>query len=274
MSYHAFEELTWNHRKSSGWVAFNRLKPWLKSTCIDRQKRLYLWRICIHTILTYGLLATNVTVKALHDYQAVVYRMLRIVIGDHPYRTRHTHQQVLHLIQHPTPLSLLQRLAMGTWTRLQMRSDQLASDDFLFRVDWSHIPDIQHLLSCLQDTSSAVPIGPAASPVNVQAAFSCEECSFVTHSLANLRRHCTTQHGRSQYRTSPISFLAMSLNGQPKCNHCHKIFTTWRRFCIHVERDCCQASHQVPSAPLSSPALELTATDRALNLQRALHDDL
>ena len=72
MSYHAFEELTWQHRKKSSWLAFHRLKPWLKTSRLDRNKRLYLWRICIHTIMTYGLMATNITVKILHEYQAVV----------------------------------------------------------------------------------------------------------------------------------------------------------------------------------------------------------
>ena len=222
MSYHAFEELTWQHRKKSSWLAFYRLKPWLKTSRLDRNKRLYPWRICIHTIMTYGLMATNITVKILHEYQAVVYRMLRTAIGDHPYRTHHTHQQVMHLFQHPPPLLLLHHVALNTWNRLQRRSDSLASDDFLFRVDWSHVPELQYLIHSVHAASGEAPIGPLMAPVQVQASYCCEHCSFVTHSVANLRRHCTTQHGLSQYRTSPVSFLSMSLHGQPTCSRCSR----------------------------------------------------
>ena len=134
MSYGAFEDQTWQHRRKSGLSAFARLKPWLTNSRIARHRRLYLWRVCIHTILTYGILATNVTVKVLHDYQAVVYRMLRTIVGDHPYRTRHTHQQVLNSISHPLPLDLLQAAAMGNWHRVQRRTELLHPEDFLFCV--------------------------------------------------------------------------------------------------------------------------------------------
>ena len=38
----------------------------------------------------------------------------------------------------------------------------------------------------------------------------------------------------------------MTVNGKPQCNNCHMAFTTWRRFFIHVERNCCQVSDTTP----------------------------
>ena len=71
------------------------LKCWLRHRQLKLPQRLYLWRTCINTILTYGILATNLTVQTLQEYQTTVYQMLRIIIGDHAYMTRHTHQQAL-----------------------------------------------------------------------------------------------------------------------------------------------------------------------------------
>ena len=271
MSYHAFEDQTWQHRRKSGLSAFARLKPWLTNSRIARHRRLYLWRVCINTILTYGILATNVTIKVLHDYQAVVYRMLRTIVGDHPYRTRHTHQQVLHSIQHPHPLDLLQTAAMGIWQRVQRRTDFLHPDDFLFRVNWTHLLDLQHLIHCARTTSVEVPIGLRDSPIEVQAQCHCQYCPFVTHSLANLRRHCTMHHEQSCLRTSPVSYLSMSLQGRSQCNRCFRLFTTWRSFCIHVERDCCQATLRPSMEPPRHPGdPNEEPTDRAANLNRAI----
>ena len=75
----------------------------------------------------------------------------------------------------------------------------------------------------------------------MQVRYKCQHCTFVTHSIPNLRRHSTNVHGTSQHRTYNHTILDMSLNGRPQCIHCHKHFTTWRRFQIHVERNCCQA---------------------------------
>ena len=34
----------------------------------------------------------------------------------------------------------------------------------------------------------------------------------------------------------------MALHGRPQCSHCHRIFTSWKSFTVHVQRNCCQVS--------------------------------
>jgi hypothetical protein len=102
------------------------LKCWLRHRQLKLPQRLYLWRTCINTILTYGILATNLTVQTLQEYQTTVYQMLRILIGDHAYMTRHTHQQALQHHNLPQPLELLQHMAERLWNRLQRRHLLLA----------------------------------------------------------------------------------------------------------------------------------------------------
>ena len=68
MSYSAFEQQTWQHRKAAAWCAFSRLKPWFRSRAIPTTCKLHLWRTCVLSILTYGLFATNVTTSILFSF--------------------------------------------------------------------------------------------------------------------------------------------------------------------------------------------------------------
>ena len=103
MSYRLFEEATW---KRAAWIAFRRLKPWLQHKAFPIAQRLYLWKTSVFTVLTYSLLASGLTVQILHSFQAVVYKQIRLIIGDHPYLTHHTHQQVFqsHGLDHPVQI--------------------------------------------------------------------------------------------------------------------------------------------------------------------------
>ena len=256
MSYHSFELQTWQHRKRAAWSAFARLSQWLRHRQFRLQHRLYLWRTCIHTILTYGLFSTSFTLQTLHQYQLTVYQMLRQVFGNHSYVTGHSHQQVLAVYGHAQPMEILFQLALKSWQRLQTRLSYLHADDFLHRVDWTHLQDTMHLIQTVSTGMPEVPIRPDEDEhQQPQVRYRCPHCMFVTHSIPNLRRHQTAVHHDSQHRTCHRSILDMSLNGKPQCNHCHKHFTTWRRFCIHVERNCCQVTSapSMPAAPVSDP---------------------
>ena len=258
LGYRKFEETTWQLRKRAAWSAFVRLKAWFRSRCIGKAHRLHLWRQCVHTILTYGVFATSMTGQVIHDYQATVFRMLRLVLQDHAYITCHTHQQALafHSIDHP--LVLLERTAMGLWTRLLRRASTLPTHDFLYQVDWSHLPELIRLIRNMHADTVQVPVHPDVdATVTTQAPIRCSQCDFVTHTVPNLRRHMTKVHAHVQFRSSHVPPIRLAKNGHPQCSLCHTSFTTWRSFFIHVERDCCQASicgpvaHPAPRLPPS-----------------------
>ena len=262
ISYHSFEAQTWAHRKKAGWAAFNRVRAWLGSRQLPIAKRLYLWQTCVHTVLTYGLLSTHVTLPVIHEYQVTVYQMIRMILGDHPYATQHTHQQVFQLYSIAPPLDLLSNLAMGLLRRLHRQDQLLQPDDFLRRLDWSHLHDVLALIQCIRQTAPEVPIAlDPAAPVQTKAQHECQYCDFATCSVANLRRHLTTHHQHRQFRTSDMSPLDMSMQGKPQCSHCLIMFATWNQFFIHVQRDCCQAPQRGPHlrfapAPLARPMLQ------------------
>ena len=47
MTYRNFEDLTWEHRRKAAWIAFSRLRPWLKNKRISIKARLQLWQSSI-----------------------------------------------------------------------------------------------------------------------------------------------------------------------------------------------------------------------------------
>eukprot|EP00435_Cladocopium_sp_Y103_P014102 s4865_g3.t1 len=190
MSYRNFEETTWRLRKKAGWSAFLRLQPWFKQRGIQRHNKIHLWQSCIFSILTYGIFSTNVTVKVLQEFQSTYYHMMRIVIGDHAYCTHHTHQQAFHTLGIEQPLTHLLRVATQTWHRLCQRTTQLKSHDFLRRVDWTHLLDVMQLIRQVHIITHEAPMHPDVhADSSMQAMYRCQECDFVTHTLANLRRH-------------------------------------------------------------------------------------
>ena len=169
ISYHAFELQTWHHRKQASWLAFARLRAWLRSRQLTRAHRMYLWKTCVFTVLTYGLLATNVTIPVLFDFQGTIYKMVRIVLQDHSYITHNTHQAAFQQHQIDPPLEMLRALAMGLLQRIQRRATILSPNDFLRHLDWTQLHDLLHLIQSMQVHAPEVPISASPDdPIRVQ----------------------------------------------------------------------------------------------------------
>ena len=286
ISYHAFEMLTWRHRKQASWLAFARLRAWLRSRQLTRAHRMYLWKTCVFTVLTYGLLATNVTIPVLLDFQGTVYRMVRVVLQDHSYITHTTHQAAFQQHRIDQPLDMLRALAMGLLQRIQRRATILSPQDFLCQLDWTQLQDLLHLIHSMQAHAPEVPISPCPDdPIRVQARQHCPHCQFVTDSIPNLRRHLTTHHNQPQFRTVSTSPLAMTLNGKPQCNNCHITFSSWKAFIVHVQRACCQVPPMLSPEPTDVRLTPMSARDTVHRhfqvttqpfwpeLERCLHHD-
>ena len=242
MSYGAFEDQTWQHRCKASWSAFQRLRPWLQNRQIQLRHRYHLWHTSVFTVMTYGLLATGFSTRAMCALQQNAYRMLRQVIGDHAYMTHNTHYQALQQQQFPHPLQLLRHLAMGMQFRLERRVTQIASDDVLHDVDWSHLPEVIQMIQHVEAADHLASRPHTEGPENhLQVRYQCQFCAFVATNVPNLRRHLTTQHDWQHLRTSPIHVLSMAHLGRHQCKSCFQMFSTWRQFQVHLERDCCHA---------------------------------
>lgn len=259
ISYHNFELLTWQHRKQAGWSAFARLRAWLRSRQLSRANRFYLWKTCVYTVLTYGLMSTGVNIRVLMEFQGTIFQMVRTILNDHSYITHRSHQSAFQFHHIDQPLEMLQALAMGLLTRIQRRDIHMLPHDFLHQLDWQPLHDVLQLIRSLITAAPEVPISVnPEDPVRTQAGQQCPHCHFMTDSIPNMRRHLTTQHGEPRYRTESISPLAMTANGKPQCNNCLFVFSTWKSFLVHVQRACCQVRRSMTEPP--QPDVQMSPT--------------
>ena len=243
-SYDHFEMQSLQKRIKCAKIAFHRLRKWLCSRRIALNYRLQLWRTCIFTSICYGLHAVGWTLQGLQIINTVLIQMLRTICRDHSYLTGHTHHRFLQLHCLDVPLRLILQSAVQLRGNHQQRCMQLQSNDILWTINWSsHLQTIQliHTAIDLFDQAPLMSTPSHAAEPSAEAHYICQWCQLSCGSLPNLRRHQTTVHGYTQFRTSFCTAASHALHGLPQCATCHMSFTTWRSFQIHLERRCCEA---------------------------------
>ena len=124
-------------------------------------------------------------------------------------------------------------------------------DDITLQLPWDHLEETIMRLAGAQDLSTQ-PVEPSPSGIapSDMPVHQCDQCDFFT---TDVRRHCTSAHGRRTTRTQFAVASKFSKHGLPECKHCHKSFTTWRSFQQHIDRGCqalysgpCAAEHFTP----------------------------
>ena len=240
LSYTAFEQMTFAKRVHCARITFHRLRKWLNSPHIALHYRLQLWRASVFSTLTYGLLAVNITLPILKTFQRFVLGMYRQLTRNHCYRTRESHQQVMHKYNLEHPLHMLLRHAQQLQSLTGQRPQTLHPSDIVLTVDWSTLQQNLQLMHAALEVQA--PMNPAAdSSLEVSPlVYACPACSYVADSIANLRRHQTITHGKPQFRTSLAHAMSCSVGGLPQCTFCFQSFSTWRQFQVHLDRQCCQ----------------------------------
>ena len=176
---------------------------------------------------------------ALPFYKKEMYKMLRQVACDHAFRTRHNNLQALLHHNIPTPLQQLRAAAKQLLRSITQRHTQLPADDITLQLPWDHLHELANALDTAQELSPQ-PVEPAelhhqSSRPDV---FQCTHCDFFATDVASFRRHCTSAHGKHVHRQRFALAHHFTNNGLPECKYCHRTFTTWRRFQVHIERGC------------------------------------
>ena len=241
MSYANFEHLTFEKRVQCARITFHRVRRWLHTPHIALTHRLQLWRASVLTTLMYGLLAVNITMPILKRFQQVVFGMYRQLTRNHSSRTRDSHQMVLQRYQLEHPLHVLTRHVQQLQSLIGQRTQFLQPDDIVLTVDWSTLhQNLQLIHVALEVQSTPHPTADSQLEVPDPLIYACPLCSHVASSLPNLRRHQTTVHGCTQFRTSLGHAMSCSVGGLPQCTFCYQTFSTWRQFQIHLDRQCCQ----------------------------------
>lgn len=103
----SFEKDTLETRVRHSRTAFARLRSWLTSAGLGFRVRFQLWKSCVLSIMTYGILAIGLPESCLHTIQQELYRQFRMICRDHAYVTRNTHQQALARLCCPPAIGLV-----------------------------------------------------------------------------------------------------------------------------------------------------------------------
>lgn len=239
ISYHNFEDASLKHRLQLMQVGFRRLNRWLTGKhCLSIAQRFQIWRTCIFPIFSYGVFATGMTQAGITKAMTQMTIMLRRIIHDHSYLTRRTNSAALASRNIPTPARLLHGIATGLLRSLAERAALLQPHDLALTITWDHLPDPAQRLHQLQATESLELQHPSLEAGFDTPIFQCAQCDFCTTSVSAFRGHCTTQHQHTMYRTQHVQPELFTTRGLPTCHYCHKTFTTWRLFHIHIERGC------------------------------------
>lgn len=254
VAYRNMEKLTLTHRLTLSRAAFARLRSWLCGRHVQTSLRLHLWKTFILPITLYGLGSVGLTDTCLRTFQKHIYVQLRKVLRNHSYITGETHRTVLHRHACDEPLELLRHSLTRFSERILARKHNTQPSDIIHAVDWSHLPLLIDRINSLILHRPHIPIDldpdiePETRPLHY-----CTTCHFTTTSLANYRRHCTVHHAASLKRTHGVDLRTHNLRGLPECKHCHKMFSTWTLFRIHVESMGCQPG----PTPLRLPQADL-----------------
>eukprot|EP00438_Fugacium_kawagutii_P012617 Skav205514 [mRNA] locus=scaffold231:258543:262178:- [translate_table: standard] len=124
---------------------------------------------------------------------------------------------------------------------LQARSMTLEDDDILKQQQWPQLQTTLDLVDALTGvTSECDPVALPEAPPDTSMV--CSYCGFVADSSVALRQHLTTHHAHPVRRSNPGLTFRRAQAGLPECSKCGAVFTSWRSFHVHVERNSCPAA--------------------------------
>lgn len=238
ISYRSMENKTTTHRIQLARIAFSRLRRWLTGARgLSTKQRIQLFTTCVYPILSYGIFAIGLTPVGLQNIQKHMYGMLRQVLNNHAYVTGHCHQDALAQNRVAPPIAWLLDSVDSLRRSLQTRVANALPTDMIHHMTWDNLDQLRHTLHEHLTSGPPILVQPATSEVPT-ALYSCQQCDFCTTDVAHFRRHCTMQHDKRMNRSMVFNPQKYMLHGLPQCRFCLHKYTTWRAFCIHVQRGC------------------------------------
>ena len=208
ISYTNFEDDSLKHRLTLMKVAFHRLRKWLTGKHIlSMTQRFKLWQVCVYPVFSYGVFAMGLTPAGIRLAVTQITLMLRKIIHDHSYITRHSNALALALHQIPHPVRLLHGTANSLLNTVSTRAALLPSHDLVHTLTWTHLPDLLRQLDDVQATSleTSQPFDPQAC--SDRPFYQCACCDFCTASPSAFRCHCTTAHDMTLTRTRYVDIM-------------------------------------------------------------------
>ena len=232
-------ELTVKHRIQVAHAAFGRLSKFLTGRKgLTPHDKITLWKTCILSVLTYGILPVGLNSKCVHMLQTTIFVMVRKILRTHAFYTGLSNFEAFRQHRVPLPVDLLWAAADTLQRSVTERRLHLESTDIVHTLDWSHLESLKNQLQLSATAGSVTTPVVLSQPEADASVLFCNICGFAVHDVSALRRHFTVAHAHSTYRTRHVQPADFSQYGMPHCKYCNSSFSTWRSFQNHIQRGC------------------------------------
>ena len=269
ISYQCHERETMNRRLEAARYAFNRLKPILHDfRNHSLRSRLHLYRACIWSTATYGILEAGLQQQGATRLHGLVMKHLRSIARSPSHITHESNHDLLARLRVKAPLDELHDLWVTNVARWQERRHALTADDICM-----HIPPFPDLASVLSGTlrmnTQAVEVVTTSHPRQT-----CDQCSQTFQNLQELKRHQRQVHKTGPRTLRPELFdpLRDALTGTWNCAHCHAKLQDRRSLRSHICYQACPSFD--PSRPPQQGGLLYDASIARLREECRLEDVL
>ena len=210
--------------------AFSRLRRWLNKTSkLSLQTKYRLWRSMVLPVLSYGLLATDLSQSGFIQLQSKMMKQLRIIAGNAALYTGMTHEAVLQHLNWPNPATLILRSVRALRGMMATRQLQLFTTDLLHTADWSHLPTLEQWLTQVMDAAPVIDAMP-----NEEQSRACPICDKTFVSNRALQSHLKAAHDHVDKGRRIPQLITDAVQGLPTCSICGLSLSTWKSFYAHV----------------------------------------
>ena len=234
LSYGAFEMQSARHRADKAAQNFGMLsKPLRMNGALSKSIRLRIYRACIWSTLSYGLIAVGFTAGSLQHVISTAARQLRKVLRMHEKGT--TNKAILEAATLDVTSILLEQ-ARGQLSRIQSR--EVEGCALVCRIERERVGVV---LEQLETFTTQVSQGRLQAVVADQAPrVECPICGIEFAGDYGLQMHIKAKHTEINQR-SPIDFVRSkhSLHGAPFCRFCHARCYNWQALEKHIAEGAC-----------------------------------
>ena len=246
VNYTAFENSTLEFRlQKKGDAVYRRLSTILRGKhYLSSVQRLHLWRACIWTTISYGLVTCGITPAGHKLLETKIVRQIRAILRLPAHLTFTTNTEVMQQAGLQLPRLMLETLL----TREGYKKCQGADAHVCLPTsEWWHT--VQQSLRAQPESSQLI---VAPTPARPQP---CPECGVFYSSRATLLTQIAKCHPDTVAKAPPEPYHRSldSIGGWPQCSHCKKKFSTWQLLRRHVEGNYCRVRHSFLPQPPAAP---------------------
>ena len=131
VSYGSFAKKTLVHRRKCSMGAYTTLRQWWSPSKLTLPKRVLLWKVCVWTSLTYGLVEVGLSSLDCRFFRQIVFKNLRWIARSPCHITKESNTTLLKRLELKEPLLMLALMVVKLWTNKLVQCTCLGAQDIL-----------------------------------------------------------------------------------------------------------------------------------------------